>query len=116
MPGPDWLTVIEWDASGVSDLVTIPLKQKGVLLAPAPNPVRGATHFGFALAHSAQAELTLTDVAGRRIATVACGHFGAGLHEIGWRPGGVPAGIYQTLLRLDGRQVDSRRILVLSGE
>jgi YVTN family beta-propeller protein len=116
MPGPDWLTVIEWDASGVSDLVTIPLKQEGVLLAPAPNPVRGATHFGFALAHSAQAELTLTDVAGRRIATVACGHFGAGLHEIAWRPGGVPAGIYQTLLRLDGRQVDSRRILVLSGE
>lgn len=82
----------------------------------APHPVREATSLGFALARPVQAELMLTDVTGRRVATVACGHFGAGLHEITWRPGDVPAGIYQTLLRLDGRQVDSRRILVLSGE
>ncbi|MCK4305743.1 MAG: YncE family protein [Candidatus Eisenbacteria sp.] len=115
MPGPDYLTVIKYAVAGVKEVVTIPLKQGAVLLAARPNLVQSATRLGFALARSGSVELSLVDISGRQVATLGSGHYGAGHHEISWHSGGVAAGLYQAVLKLQGRTVDSQRIVILDG-
>ncbi len=113
MPGPDWLTVIRWEASEVRDLVTIPLSAQAFLQAPRPNPVYGCTQLTFELGGAAQADLRLLDVTGRSVATIVGGTFAAGEHSLTWQPNDLPAGVYQMILRLQGRPVASRKVFVL---
>lgn len=84
-----------------------------VSLAPvAPNPVRGAARFHFALAQAGPARLALYDVSGREVAVLAAGEFGPGAHETAWdgrgAHGAAPAGLYFAELRAGpGRLVRS---------
>ncbi|MDM7914235.1 MAG: cytochrome D1 domain-containing protein, partial [Candidatus Eisenbacteria bacterium] len=39
MPGPDWVTIVDWAPAGV-ETVTLPLDAAGSLAVPQPNPVR----------------------------------------------------------------------------
>ncbi len=49
-------------------------------LAASPNPVRGSGVLRFTLPEAGEARLELLDLAGRRVATLASGRFGAGEH------------------------------------
>jgi hypothetical protein len=81
-----------------------------------PNPVSGPVRFSFTLPASSRVDLAVYDLAGRRVATVAGGDYGAGEHAAVWRggAGGVSpaAGIYFARLVADGRQL-IRRIVVV---
>jgi hypothetical protein len=60
----------------------------GAPLAPVamPNPFHGSTRFAFTVpdASGADVDLSVFDVAGRRMATLARGHLGAGQHVVQW--------------------------------
>jgi flagellar hook assembly protein FlgD len=85
---------------GVSGSVTQALD-----LRPAvPSPFSGSTSLSFTLARSGFAELSVFDVAGRRVATPFRGEAEAGPHTATWdgrRDDGqqAPAGVYRAVLR-----------------
>jgi hypothetical protein len=69
---------------------------------PAPNPAAAPISVEFGLARAERARLTLIDVQGRVVATIADGWFAAGRHRASWSgesPGPPPAGVY--FLRLE---------------
>ncbi len=93
MPGPDWVSLIDWSPSGVAEQ-RLPFGWPR--LAVSPNPVRTAAIIEYSLPGTAGREFSLVDAAGRRVSV----RFAAGP-----RPGTavldcgrLPAGVY--LLRL----------------
>lgn len=64
-----------------------------------PNPFGGSTEFGFELPEAGQATLTVIDVSGRVVRTLATGPAAEGRHRFGWdgtddRGGAMPPGVY----------------------
>lgn len=75
-----------------------------VLHAPTPNPLRRSTTLAFDLPQRARVALSVHDLSGRRVATLAQGEWPAGRHAIAWRASddagrAVAAGLY--FVRLD---------------
>lgn len=87
------------------------------LHAPSPNPLRRSTTLAFDLPQAARIALTVHDLSGRRVATLADGVWAAGRHGLVWRASdaagrAVPAGLY--FVRLEGAGVTRHaRIAVL---
>jgi len=54
------------------------------LMPPSPNPFRSETTVRFVLTDASTASLEFFDVAGRRVAVLAMGETGAGVHEAVW--------------------------------
>jgi hypothetical protein len=81
------------------------------------NPASERTGFRFALPRAARVRITIHDVSGRRIATVADGNFAAGAHTAVWgsvQGGTAPGpGVYFARMTADGREL-TRRLVVLS--
>ena len=80
-----------------------------LLLAPAPNPLRGEVTLTFALSEPGPAELVVYGVDGRRVRTLASGWHEAGVHRAVWdardegrRP--VAPGVYYARLTAGGRR------------
>ena len=81
----------------------------------APNPFEGTTSLSFVVPEG-PVELTIYDVAGRRVRTLVSGIRGAGRHDVVWDGRGdtgrsVPAGVY--FARLEARHTTVTRKLVL---
>ena len=71
-------------------------------LTVAPNPLRSAAEVGFRLAAPAAVTLTLHDLLGRRLRTLADGPFAAGEHRVRLAADGLPAGVYLARLAAGG--------------
>lgn len=89
-----------------------------VLDAIAPNPTPGAATVSFTLARAGEVRITVSDVAGRRVRTLAAGASAAGRHTLLWDARGddgarVRAGMYFVTLSLDGRTVGARRVTMI---
>ena len=74
------------------------------LAEPSPNPFNPATVIRFELPEPARVTLTVHDLRGRRVATLAAGDYAAGEHAVTWRgmdDAGRPqsAGVYFVRLR-----------------
>jgi hypothetical protein len=74
------LTAHRMDATGVGD----PPVRTLAFLAPRPNPLSGGCTIGFDLPRAADAELSIFDLGGRRVATLATGPQDAGRHLLHW--------------------------------
>ncbi len=81
-----------------------------------PNPFNPATRIDFRLERAGSAELTVYDLAGRRVATLHRGALPAGPHHVTWdgrdaagQP--VPSGLYRYVLATDGGRVARTMIL-----
>ena len=91
----------------------------GASLAPCrPNPATGPVTFAFSIPAAGHVELTVTDVTGRRVATLVDRLLGPGRHEVGWSGVGLdgrrtPAGVYVYRLSLGGELVATRRWTVV---
>ncbi len=87
------------------------------LLAPHPNPFNPVVRIPFVLARPQRARVTVYDLGGRRVATLADETFGAGRQELVWRGldaqgAAVASGSY--LVRVEGELGrDGRRITLL---
>lgn len=55
-----------------------------VSTVPRPNPLSGATSVSFTLERSQSVELTVMDIAGRRVRHLASGVYAAGVHDFSW--------------------------------
>lgn len=77
------------------------------LHAPTPNPLRRSTTLAFSLPQATRLALTVHDLSGRRVATLADGEWAAGRHSLVWRATGadgraVAAGLYFVKLEAAG--------------
>lgn len=94
-------SVLTTDAPGGVDPV-------GLHLAPAsPNPSAGDVALRFTLPRAGRSRLTILDLAGRRVRTVANGPLAAGVHALDWDGRGqdgrpVRAGLYFAALECGG--------------
>jgi hypothetical protein len=100
--------------------VTLPLGGGGniALRAARPNPFGAETHFAVGLAQSADLEVGIYDLAGRRVTTLFKGRAAAGTREFTWRrtrdDGSlVPSGMYFYRIVSGGEQ-QGGKVLVLS--
>jgi hypothetical protein len=77
------------------------------------NPVIGSAHFCFGLPKRTAVELSIHDVTGRRVVTLAAGNLDAGYHAVSWENGGAArAGVYFARFHADGQSF-TRRFTVL---
>jgi flagellar hook assembly protein FlgD len=68
------------------------------------NPVSGAARVRFSLPTASSVKLEAYDRSGRRVATIASGPLGSGVHTATWDARSVPAGIYFLRLTADSGQ------------
>lgn len=76
-----------------------------------PNPFNPSTIISFDLPSNSNVILEVFDVMGRRVAQLIDGHRQAGTHEVAFRAGHLPSGIYTYRLTADG--VSQTRSLTL---
>lgn len=81
-------------------------------MAVRQNPSRGGVDIQLALPADEHARVTILDVTGRRVATLADAAFPAGRHRLRWDPAPVTPGVYFARLEAGGRAI-SRRIVLL---
>lgn len=85
------------------------------LSASRPNPFHERTRFTVSLPRAARLQLTVHDVAGRLVASLASGTWPAGRHEFEWRGAGVRDGLYFVRLTVEGRTWSTRAVLMSGG-
>lgn len=114
---PDGFTLLKGEPIGVGDHL-IPGPGASLGLFPAwPNPFAGRTTLRYSLPQQAHVQLTIVDARGRRVATLVSQVQEPGEHAAHWnarddhgRP--VAAGVYTTLLRVDGQRRTGKTIVV----
>lgn len=78
-----------------------------------PNPFNPSTSIGYDLPEAAFVRLSVFDILGREIATLAAENKSAGFHRVSWDAGSASSGIY--LYRLEvGRQVLTGRMMLIN--
>ena len=90
----------------------------GRLLLAAPNPLRGEASLRFALETASDVRLEVFSAAGRRVATLAEGTFGAGVHPVTWKASGadgraVAPGVYFARLLVNGETRATERLVIV---
>jgi hypothetical protein len=105
------------DPSGFARSVVAAVPTHTLMLAPSPNPARGATTLAYALAQRGDAELSIYSVDGRRVRTLARGAHDAGAYRVVWTGDddagrGQAPGVYWARLRTGGLTL-TRRIVFL---
>ena len=89
------------------------------LMQNSPNPVfsRTGTSIQFSLSHEGDVELSVFDVAGRSVKTIAKGTMAAGAHTVGWNGTSdsgmkLPGGVYLYRIKAGGQTAERKMILV----
>ena len=87
------------------------------LLPARPNPLRGHAALGFWLPAPGPVRLTLADVTGARVRTLAEGEFPGGMHELVWdgcddRGRRLAPGVYTARLEAAGQRRSQKLVLV----
>jgi hypothetical protein len=104
-------------ASSLTQSVEATLPAHTMMLAPSPNPARGASTLEFGLAERGDAELSIFSVDGARVRTLAHGPREAGAYRLTWRGEDdagkrLAPGVYWARLTTGGLKL-TRRIVFL---
>ncbi|MBN1894709.1 T9SS type A sorting domain-containing protein, partial [bacterium] len=81
------------------------------LLQNYPNPFNPSTSIPFTLAHESRVKVTVFDMQGRMIATVAEGRYAAGPHTVHFTAGNLPSGAYVCRIDAGGQRMERKMIL-----
>ncbi|MEE9167971.1 MAG: choice-of-anchor B family protein [Candidatus Neomarinimicrobiota bacterium] len=97
-----------------SSIVKLPntLPDKFSLEQNYPNPFNAVTTIAYTIPEMAHVRLTIHDLLGREVATMADGLKEAGRHEVEWNAGGLASGIYVYRLMSDGLQLNRKLVLL----
>ncbi|MBC8428721.1 MAG: C10 family peptidase, partial [FCB group bacterium] len=79
------------------------------------NPVSEYLEIGLSVSMQCTAEISVFDISGRKITTVARGEFSAGSHILGWDSSGLGKGVY-VILAADSHGVVTAKFTVLHGD
>lgn len=82
MPGPDWVTVIDWN-TGTADVQTIPLSGAR-LLNVAPNPFHAEVAIEFINQQNEPVSVKIYDASGRTVKVLAQHPIGCGIQRLVW--------------------------------
>ncbi|MCB2203575.1 T9SS type A sorting domain-containing protein [bacterium] len=77
-----------------------------------PNPFNPGTTIPFTLSTAAEISLIVYDALGRKVATIAAGHYGAGTHRVYFDAKDLPGGVYSARLSA-GASMQHIRMLLL---
>ena len=77
-----------------------------------PNPFNNRTTIEFTLAHRTAVSLTIHNMRGELVVTIAAGEFDAGPHRVDWQTTNVAAGTYSVKLKA-GTFVDVKQLTVV---
>lgn len=109
------LDISDWypDVVGIKDdQPGLPTPARVALLQNAPNPFNPRTVITFELTESSPVELSVYDLAGHKVATLAKGVYQAGRHTVGWQANDLASGVYLYRLQAEG-EVVGRTMLLL---
>jgi hypothetical protein len=90
-------------AESPTDVAVSPEPQRATISAR-PDPFRGSTEIGFAVASPEGVSLRVVDVRGRVVAGLIGSLLRPGPHRAAWDAGDLPAGIYFARLRIGDRE------------
>ncbi|MCX7022067.1 MAG: M1 family aminopeptidase, partial [bacterium] len=88
-----------------------PCSREVVLANPWPSPAAGAVNVRFDLPEAGRAEVSVYDLAGRRVGTLFEGDLAAGRHEVSWDASGASPGVYLVLLDTDSGRAHRRLVV-----
>ena len=77
-----------------------------------PNPFNAATAIGFTLPAASFVRISIVDIAGRRLETLAQGKYTAGHHDVFWQAEQYPSGVYFCRLEAAGSHKIRKMILI----
>jgi hypothetical protein len=86
--------------------------RKIALRQNAPNPFNPSTAITFELTEATAVDLSVYDLAGHKVATLASGIHQAGRHTIGWRPENLASGVYLYRLQAAGETIERTMALL----
>ncbi|MCB9512907.1 MAG: T9SS type A sorting domain-containing protein [Candidatus Latescibacteria bacterium] len=94
-----------------------PAPTTSALLAPQPNPFNPKTSLRFSLGMAGRAELSVLDLAGRRVRRLQAGALEAGEHRVDWdgrddRGHAVAAGVYLVQLETASERLTRKAVLL----
>ena len=122
-----WPSGIVWDTTGVNTNQRLTLVERPSLLSAdagaalptrlelsqaLPNPFQRSTRIAYALPKAGTVRLTVHDLQGRVVATLAEGNFPAGRHTAIWDGSGSGAGVYFVRLTQDGQEIRVRKLVL----
>ncbi len=77
-----------------------------------PNPFNAKTNIEFELLENSRVELSVYDITGARVTTLANGEMEAGVHSVNWDAEKVASGVYYYSLKANGEQ-STRKMTLL---
>jgi len=116
--GPTLWQVLEDAGYGGTAVEDLPRPVRGRLLNAYPNPFNPSTQLGFVLDLPARLTLAIHDVSGRCVRVIWDGPRASGEGHVAWNGRddagrALPSGIYFADMSLDGRRVESRKLVLL---
>lgn len=108
----DPATIIPGRATGIGDVASPIVPTTIQIVGNYPNPFNPSTTINFMLSRAGNARLTVYDITGRAVTTLAEQSFTAGQHSIVWNAAGLASGIYLVRLESAG-QFDTHKITLL---
>jgi hypothetical protein len=103
---------IEMATADGSPVVAKLLPTEFALVQNYPNPFNPTTTLGFSLPYASRYDLTIYNVSGQQVARFA-GSAEAGNHTIDWNASNLASGVYLYKLTADGRQIDTKKMVLL---
>ena len=86
------------------------------LAAPYPNPFNSAATIRYELPQPSHINLSIYDLSGRLVETLADGEVEAGEHEITWQAEGMAAGVYLVRMKEEGermKEIRNRKLVLI---
>jgi formylglycine-generating enzyme required for sulfatase activity len=110
---------ISFSTSVGENIETSTIPASFTLIQNYPNPFNPSTVIPFTLSAAGQASLTVFNIQGQKLRTIAEGYFSAGCHSVMWngaddRGRHVSAGVYLYQLRM-GSKSETKKMLLLDG-
>lgn len=115
LTSPDGAVYAPAAALPSTELSPAPLSASVELSPARPNPFGRSTSFVVSLPRDAAVELSVHDLAGRRVATLAQGRLAAGRRTFTWDAANARDGVYFVRLAVDGRVLSTRVALLREG-
>lgn len=109
--GPITVLDIELEpAAGVRK--NVPADDYDLLLDCSPNPFNDAIRVNYTLEKPGALTLTVYDIQGRRIDTLAGGHHSAGNHRLVWQAGTIAGGVYLVQMK-SGEETLTKKVVYI---
>jgi hypothetical protein len=111
MPGPDWVSIIQWDPSGAAEQRKVQPGRAAPTMAFSPNPSRGRAQLALTLPCPGLVVLDLFDATGRSVRSLLRADLPVGSHVLDTDLAGIPAGVYVARCQWQGGVATTRLVL-----